>query len=105
VTPPPTGPPLLRVFPDHHADPVWDDGGMVDLDHLPISGGLRDDLRSWARQWEDLLGVRDQRYAVVDDAAHAAWRRRGRALALWLQAELGDGHRVEYRDWDAPTTG
>ncbi|WP_245963412.1 CNNM domain-containing protein [Terracoccus luteus] len=48
VTPSPTRPPLLlRVFPDHHADPVWDDGRMVDLDHLPISAGLRDDLRSW----------------------------------------------------------
>ncbi len=105
MTSSPTGPTLLRVFPDHHADPVWDDGGMVDLDRLPISGGLRDDLRSWAREWEDLLGVYEHRYAVLDEAAHEAWRRHGRTLAVRLQAELGDRHRVEYRDWDAPPTG
>ena len=90
-------PSLLRVFPDYCADPVWNDTGMADLDALQVSGWLQDELREWAREWEDLMGVRELRYAIVDERAHRVWQRRGRKLAQQLQADLGDAYRVEYR--------
>ena len=30
--------PLLQVFPDYSADPVWDETGMADLDRLQVAG-------------------------------------------------------------------
>ncbi|WP_345505493.1 hypothetical protein [Terrabacter aeriphilus] len=87
---------VLRVFPDHTADPVWVDTGMVDLDTLAVSDWLRDELRAWARDWEELMGVREHRYAVVDDSAYRVWRRRGWELSQRLQAELGDDYAVAY---------
>jgi hypothetical protein len=91
-------PVALRVFPDYSADPVWADPGMVDLSRLPISERLRQQLREWARDWEDLMGVRDSRYAIADEAAHQDWQERGRHLAKRLQRELGDSYRVEYEE-------
>lgn len=87
---------VLRVFPDYSADPVWADDGMVDLDSLPISEGLRTDLRAWAREWERLIGVRESRFRIVDKAAYAAWVRLGRVLAARLRTELGSGFEVRF---------
>lgn len=92
LTPPPSH--RLRVFPDYCADPVWaDDGGMVDLDTLPISARLRDALRDWAREWERLLG---KKFVVREKDAYAAWLTAGRRLARDLERELGDGWSVDY---------
>ena len=91
-------PSLLRVFPDYCADPVWNDTGMADLDALQVSRWLQDELREWAREWEDLMGVRELRYAIVDERAHRVWQRRGRKLAQQLQADLGDTYSLEYRE-------
>lgn len=87
------------MFPDYGADPVWADRGMVDLDALPVPEWLRADLRRWAREWEELMGVRESRYAVVDEPAHAVWEERGRRLADRLRAELGDAYDVVYERW------
>jgi hypothetical protein len=87
---------VLRVFPDYCADPVWVDTGMADLDTLGVSDWLRDELRAWARNWEELLGVREHRYAVVDEAAYRVWRRRGWELSQRLQSEVGDSYAVEF---------
>ena len=92
------GPAPLRVFPDYCADPVWNDTGMADLDALQVPEWLQGELRDWARDWEDLMGVRELRYAVVDERAHRLWHRRGRKLAQQLQSEVGDAYRVEYRE-------
>lgn len=86
-------PQRLQVFPDHAADPVWADDGMVDLDDLPISQRLRDALRAWAREWERLLGPR---FEVTEKDAHAAWLEVGRRHARHLQGELGPEWQVEY---------
>ncbi|KRE62678.1 hypothetical protein [Nostocoides sp. Soil756] len=86
-------PQRLRVFPDHSADPVWADDGMVDLDRLPVSARLRDALRAWAREWERLLGPA---YVVREKDAYAAWLEAGRRHARDLEAELGRGWSVEY---------
>ena len=93
--------PLLRVFPDYSADPVWDDTGMADLDRLQVSDLLRSELRQWAREWEELMGVRTSRYAIVDSSGHSSWDEEGLRLAQRLQAELGDAYEVEYRRWPA----
>ncbi|MEO7448689.1 MAG: hypothetical protein ABI336_10495 [Humibacillus sp.] len=49
------------ALPDYGADPVWSDTAMVDLGTLPISDVLCRRLRQWAREWEDLMGVREAR--------------------------------------------
>lgn len=94
--------PTLRVFPDYSADPVWDDTGMAELSRLPLSDRLRGELRQWAREWEELMGVRDSRYAIVDEPGHQAWEERGRRLAERLQSELGNSYEVEYMQWPVP---
>lgn len=96
---------VLRVFPDYCADPVWADTGMVDLDSFDVTDWLRDELRQWARDWEELLGVREHRCAVVDAPAYRVWRRRGWELSQRLQAEVGDSYAVEFtvgQDPDQP---
>jgi hypothetical protein len=93
---------LLRMFPDYSADPVWADLGMVDLSQLPISERLRHQLRRWARDWEDLMGVREARYAIEDEGAHQAWQERGRHLAQRLQGELGPSFKVDYEECQSP---
>lgn len=85
------------MFPDYGADPVWAKDGMVDLDTLPISASLRARLRAWNSQWEDLLGVAANRYAIVDEDAHKRWRDEGAELARVLRTELGRGYRVSYQ--------
>lgn len=47
----------LRFFPDGSADPLWDadTGGVVNLDCLPLRDETRKDLRSWCKQWADLV--------------------------------------------------
>ena len=95
-------PPRLRVFPDYGADPVWDDMGMAHLGELPLSDRLRAELRQWAAEWEELMGVRESRYAIVDEPGHTAWETQGRRLAERLQAELGNTYEVEYRRWPTP---
>ena len=89
----------VRVFPDYGADPVWADTAMVELGTLPISDVLCSRLRQWAREWEDLMGVSDARYAIADEAAHESWRQRGTQLAARLQRELGNSYRVQYEEW------
>jgi hypothetical protein len=92
------------VFPDYGADPVWDDmERMVDLHRLSLSGRLRADLRQWAGEWEELMGVRESRYAIVDEPRQKAWDQRGRRLADRIRSELGDSYAVEYWRW--PTAG
>lgn len=85
-----------RVFPEYSADPVWDHEGMVDLDTLPITPALRDLLRAWNAEWEQLVGAAEGRYEIVDEAAHRRWQRAGRGLASRLQSELGGGVVVRY---------
>ncbi|GMA41281.1 hypothetical protein [Mobilicoccus caccae] len=89
--------PVLRVFPDYMADPVWnEEGAMVDTGHLPISNGLRIDLRTWRQEWEDLLGVAVSRYSIVDETAHQEWQARGRGLTKRLQDQLAGRATVIY---------
>lgn len=97
MTPSGNGPTVLRVFPDYGADPVWTDSGEADLPGLPIPARLRDELREWARDWEDLMGFRTARYSIVDESAHERWRQRGLRLAQQLQHDLGSSYRVEYQ--------
>ena len=87
---------VLRVCPDYHADPVWSGWGMVDLDGLAISSGLRAELRAWAREWEQLMGTAEARYEIVDEEAHRLWKVRGGRLAAALQSELGAAVVVRY---------
>lgn len=87
---------MYRVFPDYAADPVWNDRGMVDLDTLPVTTGLRLALRAWREEWEQQLGARQGRYEVLEPDAHHRWQRRGRALAAQLQRELGTAADVRY---------
>ena len=70
---------------------------MADLSGLSLSDALRAELRQWAAEWEELMGVGESRYAIVDEPAHMAWETWGRRLAERLQTELGDAYEVEYR--------
>ncbi|GAA2147373.1 hypothetical protein FHX52_1338 [Humibacillus xanthopallidus] len=43
------------------------------------------------------MGVREHRYAIVDERAHRVWMRRGRELAQHLKSDVGDAYRVEFQ--------
>ena len=85
-----------RVFPDYTADPVWAHDGMVDLDELPITDDLRDRLRQWNADWEELVGARTERFTIIDKDGHRRWIDEGRNLAHRLQRELGPGVEISY---------
>ncbi|NLJ53533.1 MAG: hypothetical protein GX344_05295 [Intrasporangiaceae bacterium] len=88
---------VYRVFPDYSADPVWAVDGMVDLDELPITDDLRDRLRAWNAEWEELVGVRTGRFRIIDKDGHRRWKQSGRYLARNLERELGPGVEIQYQ--------
>ncbi len=106
--------PQLLFSPDYGADPLWElpSERMVNLDSLPLSDTLRDDVRDRAAGWEEL--ARQELEAdgmtagqVADGAGEVAdeqWQEideRGRALWRDLQRELAGQYvvgRAEFRD-------
>ena len=78
---------------DYGADPVWFDDGMVALEDLAISPRLRTALRSWADEWERILGPT---FEVREKGRYRRWLQTGRRHSVDLQRELGRGHQVVY---------
>ncbi len=78
----------VRVMADYAADGVWDSEGYAHTpDDLPLSDGLRADIRAWAawydRDCED--GMPDPKPFPLDDFAA-----QGLALARRVKAALPD---------------
>ena len=93
----------LLFMGDYGADPLWDAAteAMVDADQLPLSQSLRDDVREWARAWEERarteIGAEDAAFASGVDSSPVPvsdWERLDRdadALCQRLRHELGSG--------------
>lgn len=92
-SPTPSGARVVRLMTDYAADPVWFDDGMVALEDLPITPRLRTALRSWADEWERILG---REFEVREKDRYRRWLQAGRLHAVDLQRELGSGYRVVY---------
>jgi hypothetical protein len=88
---------IILFFPDTGAEhPLWsgdEEGGLLDLDDLPLSAGLRSDLEAWADEagWPDnYIG----RAARLKDLQLA-----GRVLCARTSSELGPNFDVRW-SWD-----
>ncbi|MDO9380722.1 MAG: hypothetical protein Q7T56_17910 [Nocardioidaceae bacterium] len=113
----------VKIMNEYSVDmPLWYVDAQDDGDDLPISDGLRRDLRAFARRWDDTVDddVFDDRFDrmppvrfVVDSWRSLTWRlspgkqqhaasedaalrQTGERLRVRLQDELGDGYRVTY---------
>jgi hypothetical protein len=94
----------LILMADYFADPVWHrsaDGagaarsGMVDLDSLPLTAALKQQLRAWARRHDDeLLPTEQCQWSSPD--VEAAWIAQGQVLLELLRTELGPDYDVTY---------
>lgn len=45
---------MLKVMPDYCASGIWSEAGMVDLNDLPISDGLKWRFHTWQRIFDNL---------------------------------------------------
>ena len=79
------------------SDPLWlrtdDDKGsrMLSLDSLPLSGGLKRELREWAARHDEL---NDPPFVWGADSDLDEWRRHGQDLLVALRTELGASYDV-----------
>jgi hypothetical protein len=106
----------IRIMADYFCSPVWHDGpyrrdaaghvlpdpsvevGPIELDDLPVSEDLRDDLEAWADRFDATLDEDDPARSGGFEAPDslAASTRDGAALAARVAAELGPDWVVRY---------
>lgn len=87
----------LKLMADYAAWPLWDAGGNVDPETLPISLELQQRLDAWAETFDGTVNRDDPRHARFETPeAREAWNEQG--LALWhdLQRELGSEYVICY---------
>jgi hypothetical protein len=87
----------VRLDPDHGASGLWlfDENGTkfgVSLDRLDLSPELRQELRAWSDEYDQLA---DTDHRFPSPAARRAFHVRWRELAERLAEELGPRWRVE----------
>ena len=79
--------------PVHLRSPTRQAIGNLDLDRLPLSQQLRDDLRGWER-------LRQRAWAAADTPAGEhdlhTWAEQARLLLPRLRQELGPGYDVQF---------
>ncbi|UYK38971.1 hypothetical protein [Microbacterium terricola] len=77
---------------EYDTDPVWDEGGGIELASLPLSQELSDELRTWGEEYF----YNDGRSPFESFEAEKNWVVRGKKLADRVQQELGAGYAVSY---------
>ena len=88
----------LVFMPDFGADPLWRrlpphrEFVVVDLERLPLSGALKDDVRAWARRHDELQDPPGPLRGSEQDLT--AWVATGRELLARLRAELAPHYEV-----------
>ncbi len=88
----------FRFFPEYSADsPFWsDEGGLVPIEDLPLSDGLKAELVAWndyfEREYYWETGWRDK-------AGGADFNEQGRVLCERAQVELGTDYALRYHPW------
>jgi hypothetical protein len=97
----------IKLMADYFCSPVWHDAtgedlpdpeiGPIDLDDLPVTDDLRDDLEAWADRFDATMDPDDPAAAAFQPPdSLARFATDGAALAARLQAELGRGWVVRY---------
>ena len=94
----------IRLRADYQSWPTWRRTGdeawdNIDPADLPISPGLRADLKAWADLLDRTLNWDDPGGTVWPPNFWSDFNGRGRALAARLKAELGPDYRVEQHLW------
>jgi hypothetical protein len=106
----------IKIMADYFCSPVWHDGpyrrdatgeiiadpklavGPIELDDLPVSDDLRDDLEAWADRFDATLDMDDPARSVGFEPPDSpdAFIADGAALAARVQDELGTDWIVRY---------
>ncbi len=84
----------IKVMADYACDPLWalDDQryGCFSPDLIDISQTLRNDLKAWAKAYDNSIDTADPATNIWTDEQYAAHERQGRELALRLKRERPD---------------
>jgi hypothetical protein len=91
----------ILLMADYWADPLWrccESGEAsrvisLDLDSLPLSSQLRQQLRAWAARFDALS---ETGYEWPNVTEERQWVTDGRALLEPVREELGSGYDVTY---------
>lgn len=91
----------LRLANEYLAGPIFcpdlDEMGHIDIEDLPISQNLNDKIRLWDDEYQSTfndLYPPDSGFSSAQEKVRHV--NEGRRLAQEMQAELGDGYKVEY---------
>lgn len=90
---------VIRVMADYQCFPLWEASpgvvGNIDPCDLPISISLQRDLIGWAETFDATLNIDDPASSGLKTESDIdEFRRRGEALVLQLQEELGGAYLV-----------
>ncbi len=90
----------LLFFAHYASAPFWDleTGGMVSMDWLPLSEGVRDRTWTWTRRWDELHANPEE---PPSGEAAEQLERDGYALWLDLRRELAGEWPLGYVTWPA----
>jgi hypothetical protein len=105
----------IKIMADYFCSPVWHDGpyrrdaggavlpdpdlevGSIELDDVPVSDDLRDDLEAWADRFDATLDPDDPaRSGFEGPEERAVFIADGMLLTARVQTELGQGWVVRY---------
>ena len=89
----------ITLYAEHGVDwPLWGPNGLLDEESLPLSEGIRREIRAWLYAYDDRRGEVPAWVpppdAVSADAKEDAWVEEGERLRSIIQAELGTGYEV-----------
>ena len=90
----------ITLYAEHGIDwPLWGPSGLLDEESLPLSEGIRREIRAWLYAHDDRRGEVPAWVPPVDavgaDAVEEAWVEEGERLRTIIQAELGEGYEVD----------
>lgn len=95
----------VKVMADYCADPVWTRGSNADLDKLPVSSALQEQLLTWSCFYnhfcQDYLPPEEQ---SIPPFPVNAFSEIGAFLAKQVKHQLGDDWTVEYYAEDTHKT-
>ena len=83
----------LEFWPEHDGGPLWSrDGATIDLNSLPLSRGLREQLTRWNGQYDD-------NKLPTGRSRDEAWLRQGERLLRAVRHELVGYEVIVHEDW------
>ena len=89
---------IVKLMNDYSVRfPLWDEKGLLEPEQLPLSSALRDQLVSWALDFQKHYHWQDG-WGGTDVASEHLGQ--GQRLFEQLREELGDDYEIAFEPWE-----